>query len=482
MKKIITVFALLVALQLTAQETKKVLFLGNSYTSYNNLPGLIGGIAAANGDNVVSDQNIPGGATFTNHSTNATTLSKIKSKNWDYVVIQGQSQEPSFPPNQVEAFTKPPAKILVDSINASSECTKTLFYMTWGRKNGDASNCANYTPLCTYDGMQQRLRETYLEITAENDAECAPVGMAWKKVREDFPSIELYNADASHPSIEGSYLAACVIYTSIFHKSTVGNTYISSLDSTTAFRLQTIASATVLDSLDVWQIDTNAVLPSVINTVITACDSVEANGTWFYNDTVFSDTTIINDPCDIAIVNYSISIHKGKAEILDFNQVVLLKSEEMKGIYISYNAQNFDSLILYNNDTIVEVFYQNNGGLTYNCGNDVSNEMEFTLVAINQCSMDSLSKTFICTGFSSINNLSLNNWKISPNPTNHFIDISSADNEKFTTSLFDVSGRQIIDKTSETRLDLSVLEKGLYFVVLYNEAGFSLGQKRIIKN
>jgi PKD repeat protein len=128
--------------------------------------------------------------------------------------------------------------------------------MTWGRKNGDASNCAAYPPICTYNGMQQRLRESYLEMAMTNNATCAPAGVAWKKVRDTYPLIELYNADESHPSVSGTYLVACTFYSSLYHRSSVGSTYIpSGLLATDATNLQTIGSNTVLDSLENWQQD-----------------------------------------------------------------------------------------------------------------------------------------------------------------------------------------------------------------------------------
>lgn len=72
--------------------------------------------------------------------------------------------------------------------------------MTWGRNND------------TYEGMQQQLTENYLEMADVLDAYCAPVGEAWRRVRRECPSLQLYNSDGSHPSPAGSYLAACVFY------------------------------------------------------------------------------------------------------------------------------------------------------------------------------------------------------------------------------------------------------------------------------
>jgi hypothetical protein len=191
------VFVFLIATAVFSQ-SKRVLFIGNSYTAYNNLPLLTQNIALSFNDTLFTDSNTPGGHTFNNHSNNATTLNKIASGTWDFVVLQAQSQEPSFSPAQVAAQTFPYAEILVDSIRSANPCAIPLFYMTWGRQNGDASNCANYPPICTFDGMNARLRESYLEIAVDNVSQVAPVGAAWKYVRDTYPTINLYNADQRH--------------------------------------------------------------------------------------------------------------------------------------------------------------------------------------------------------------------------------------------------------------------------------------------
>ena len=254
MKKCL-LFLLLIPLLSFGQLKKEVLFIGNSYTYVNNLPNLVKEIALSFGDTLVHDSSTPGGANFNGHSSSAQTLAKINQQQWDYVVLQAQSQEPSFSPAQVANNTYPYAEILVDSIHENSNCTEPLFFMTWGRKYGDQQNCQNYPPICTYQGMQQRLRESYLEMAFVDSASCAPVGMAWKKSIAIDSAINLYSSDNSHPSIYGSYLAACTFYASIFKKSALGSSYWpNTIDSATAYSLQQIGSSTVLDSLAVWNI------------------------------------------------------------------------------------------------------------------------------------------------------------------------------------------------------------------------------------
>jgi hypothetical protein len=221
----------------------------------NDLPNLVKEIAFSFGDTLLHESSTPGGASFSAHSTNAQTLNKINQQQWDYIVLQAQSQEPSLSPGYVNANVLPAAQVLIDAIESNSLCIEPLFFMTWGRKFGDASNCVPYPPVCTYLGMQERLRTRYLDMTFTHDASCSPVGMAWKKSIAIDSTLNLYSSDNSHPSIYGSYLAACTFYASIFKKSAVGSSYWpNAIDSATAYSLQQIGSSTVLDSLSVWNI------------------------------------------------------------------------------------------------------------------------------------------------------------------------------------------------------------------------------------
>jgi len=205
------------------------------------------------GDTLIFDQSTPGGFSFEEHCVYAPTISLIFSQQWDIVVLQDQSEEPSFPPSQVDTQVYPYAHKLDSMIHANDSCTQTMFMMTWGHEDGDPANCAYYPVICTYDGMQRRLRESYLQMTQDNNAIVAPIGAAWKIVRDSFPSIELYQADSYHPALTGSYLQTCVLYSSIFHKRATGCTYLDGVLPADAAIFQHIADKVTMDSLAQWQ-------------------------------------------------------------------------------------------------------------------------------------------------------------------------------------------------------------------------------------
>jgi len=136
--------------------------------------------------------------------------------------------------------------------------------MTWGRKNGDPQ----WGPISTFDGMNTRLRNAYLQMTVDNEAICSPVGAVWKVMRDSFPNVDLYTADGSHPSYAGSYLAACTFYATMFRKPLTGTTFYGSLTAATAQNIHALVDLVVLDSVANWSIgahDVQADFNAVVN-------------------------------------------------------------------------------------------------------------------------------------------------------------------------------------------------------------------------
>lgn len=232
----------------TAQTTRTVLFLGNSYTGSNNLPQLIQNAALSAGDTLIFDSNTPGGQTLQGHSINNNSLNKIMTGGWDYVVLQGQSQEPIV---QTSVFHQGGIS-LNQSVKLYNPCAVTMLYMTWGRKNGDAANCPFFPEMCTYEGMDEALKASYLQLASIIDSEVSPVSAVWRNLRENHPEIELYAGDGSHPSAAGSYAAACSFYAAIFKKDPTLITFNFSLNADHAATIRNAAKTEVFDVLEVW--------------------------------------------------------------------------------------------------------------------------------------------------------------------------------------------------------------------------------------
>lgn len=232
-------------------QVKEVLFLGNSYTQFNNLPELTRQFALAAGDTMMVQSNTPGGYKFLDHAANANSLNLIQSGSWDFVVLQEQSQLPAFPDGQFYAQSFPYALILDSLIHVANPCAHTLFYRTWGRKNGDPDNCGIFPPICTYAGMDSLLDLRYGAMAEATGAQISPVGDVWKYLRAHHPEIELYIADESHPSLAGSFAAAATFYTLVFGKDPTVSSYNAGLTPAIADIIRQAAKIVVWDSLSV---------------------------------------------------------------------------------------------------------------------------------------------------------------------------------------------------------------------------------------
>ena len=290
MRLVIFSISLIFSNFILGQNSLRALFIGNSYMGVNNLPSMVSDLSTSLGDVLLIDSNTPGGQTFQNHAANPINYQKMAEQPWDYIILQGQSQEPSFPYGQVNTQTLPYAVQLADSAKAIQPCSQVNYFMTWGRQNGDPQ----WDSINTFDKMNGRLRDAYLRIADSANAAVSPVAVAWKYVRDNHPNINLYQQDGSHPSLEGSYLAACVFYTSLFHKSSMGSTYNPGIDPSAATILQAVASAVVLDSLTTWNLlHTDSTLqatasyssiPGASLLSFSASANQDATFTWYFPD------------------------------------------------------------------------------------------------------------------------------------------------------------------------------------------------------
>lgn len=293
MRKLFVVYFVFLSSFCFAQ-TKSILFIGNSYTQCNGgLENMLKSLAASKGIEIEAEASAIGGYSLHKHCNNQQTLDKIRSNYWDYVVLQEFSLYPAYPPEVVDTLTYPYAKILSDMVHDQSICTQIYFYMTWGRKNGYLSD-TTYMPLTTFDGMQRRLAESYCEMAVDNDGSVAPVGVAWKYVRDNYPEINLFTEDNSHPSPQGTYLAACVFYASIFKTSPEGATFTYGLSIEEANILQRVAAIVVLKNMDVWRLDLKPVCGESVTRKrsVVSFSTIATGGKLMFNQNIISDYTI----------------------------------------------------------------------------------------------------------------------------------------------------------------------------------------------
>jgi hypothetical protein len=233
----------------------RVLFIGNSYTSVNNLPRIFHDVAASAGHEPSEIKAVtPGGMTLSQHLASPGTLQLIDAGNWDIVIVQAQSQEAAMSeklPNWRCCFLNGAAG-LYDRIRAGSPRAQIILYQTWARhadywRDPKADRSIGNNPA----GMQARIRKWNCKAAAQkNDFLIAPVGDAWELNYEDPNAVRLHASDNSHPAFNGSYLAALVIYGAIYHPPNLNVFYHGPLSHAEALYLQTIATQATQMSFD----------------------------------------------------------------------------------------------------------------------------------------------------------------------------------------------------------------------------------------
>ena len=211
----------------------RVLFIGNSYTFANDLPGTFTRLARAMGHAAYDDMIAAGGATLADHARSAEVLQKIRTGRWTYVVLQEQSLLPAFPESRDQQMY-PAVRALVDEVRRAG--AQPVLFSTWGRRTGWPER-----GVTDYASMQARVTEGYQTIARELDLAVAPVGDAWAAVTMADPDIPLFQSDGSHPTVQGTFLAANVLAATLLHDVPRGLGAPGSLSDEQARRLQQAA-------------------------------------------------------------------------------------------------------------------------------------------------------------------------------------------------------------------------------------------------
>lgn len=200
-------------MEISKEKQYEILFIGNSYTYYNDLPeNLFAPAAKSIGYNINAKRITKGGWYLFNSASpddevGALVEAELNQKKYDYVVLQEQSTCPILNPKKFFDGVRK----LVEKIRANG--ATPLLYVTWGRKDGSDTLTNNGL---TNESMTYKLAAAYEAIADELGIDVAHVGLAFRNIDSDTKNdIELYFEDLSHPSYSGSYLAALTILAKI---------------------------------------------------------------------------------------------------------------------------------------------------------------------------------------------------------------------------------------------------------------------------
>lgn len=178
----------------------RILFVGNSYTARNDLPGLLRKLAAQCDPPITLETEaiVAGGASLRRHWNAGVAMQAINAMPWDYVVLQDQSTLP------VKNAARYHDNIRLYVAPIRERNARPVLYLNWPREG--ATHTANALELAVR------------QIGGEVGAIVVPVGPAWRAAAAALPALALYERDGSHPTVVGSYLAACVFFSVLWHR------------------------------------------------------------------------------------------------------------------------------------------------------------------------------------------------------------------------------------------------------------------------
>lgn len=208
----------------------KILFIGNSKTYRQNFPVIFKRIVEATGQEIYIDKATKPGASLTELYKEPETLEKIKSEEWDYVVIQERT---------IKALQEDTSEF---QEGANSICNKII------ENNPETKIIYNAVGVhCDFNLEEyETTNKHYEQMARMTNGVVTYSGNAFINFHSKFPDIELYE-DNQHPTLVGAYLSACCLYDTIYKKPSSEVQYYDVLNPKIAIDLQKVADETMLD-------------------------------------------------------------------------------------------------------------------------------------------------------------------------------------------------------------------------------------------
>jgi hypothetical protein len=182
---------------------RPILFIGNSLTYVNDVPGIVQALAdSAHGDSLAVETVAEPNFALIDHWNTGAALAEINRRNWDFVVLQQGPSSVDLNRDTLRLATK----LFAPSIAKAGG--KPVLFSAW--------------PTIDRRADFSRAIESYRLATTDVGGLMAPVASAWLTILTSSPSVQLYDTDGLHPTVAGSYLSALVIYATILKRTPVG--------------------------------------------------------------------------------------------------------------------------------------------------------------------------------------------------------------------------------------------------------------------
>lgn len=210
----------------------ELLFIGNSHSSVNGLPGLVATlIETADPNKKVNTANASGSKFLDERIGDGQTLELLQSRRWSHVFLQAQKYSSSgdffYPTTSAEEWIR----------RVKAQQAIPILFPEWPRRGNRE------------EGL--RVHELHLYIASQESACVAPVGLVWDKMIARYPNVDLHAADGNHSNLKGALLTAFVFYQILTKQSAADLPYVSQVDVSEDLQKQMrdIASSVIEDNM-----------------------------------------------------------------------------------------------------------------------------------------------------------------------------------------------------------------------------------------
>jgi hypothetical protein len=239
-----------VASPVAAQSTERadpmrVLFIGNSYTRFNDLTTMVADVSESveGGPIVRAERDTRAGYDLMLHwRRGRDTRSRIARGEFDAIVIQGHSLAAINEPHRLSDYAHRFAE------EARTGGARIVLFETWARHAASPYYRSDANDMRDPAHMTGRIGAVYQEIATDIRATVAPVGHAWLLASSEVPGAALHRSDGMHPDVTGTYLAALVLYGTLTGRDPRTVTWAPwRMDRREAARIRTVAAVTIAE-------------------------------------------------------------------------------------------------------------------------------------------------------------------------------------------------------------------------------------------
>lgn len=338
----------------------RILFIGNSATYYNDMPQMLNGLATADGHNVYIEAiTAPAHKLYqfadTQDTYGAKAYFSLTNYKWDYVIIQDYREV------IITDIAKSVTAAGVLSTYIKNAGAQMIVYSTQADYAGRNFTKDGFNLYLSNNEMQHYMLKGYFTIANKYNAKLAPSGMNFERCMEQCPEINLYNSDNIHPTPEGSYLAACTIYGTIFETSPLGNKYLAGskydtnnllkkVSNEEAAKLQALADPRLV--MDTSYVEVKKGYSSKVSALFTASEDNELLKD-YTNDIQYSSTndTVLSVNKKTGVYN-AVSVGESMIMATTDSGLISMCTVNVKQEATSFAINETGTAILYKGDTI----------------------------------------------------------------------------------------------------------------------------------